>query len=672
MRPLALLLLLPLVAVAQPPDFPAPKTFPPDDATLKAIKDKTAELKKVIATGKVTDADVLVYLKAAEWIVKHGEWYTDKSAAQTVAVLDAGLERAKNAEKKPWLDVRGKAIIRGYKSEVDGSIQPFSVRFPDDFDPKKKYRLDVVLHGRDATLTEVKFIHAKETAKKGKPLDHFEVEVYGRGNNAYRWAGETDVFEAYSEAMSTPVSGGVEVGETINGMVLRGFSMGGAGTWHIGLRHPFAFDVLGPGAGFTTTREYIGEKKFGKQPDYIEKCLHIYDAVDYAENVFNVPVVAYSGEKDKQKLAADLIEAKLKTFKEPHSFTHVIAPGLEHSQPADWQAKLDAEYRRLLDGKKPGPRERVRFVTYTTPKLGGLNNTNFLNLGWVGVTALSKEYERAVVDARIKDGAATATTENVRAVAFDPKVVKKLSLDGQEFELAVVDPRSGELPEPKLFVRENDKWRRMHNSTWHRDTVAKKMYLTGPIDDAFASKFLVVRSTGKPWHKEAEQFTDATRSQFEGAWDRHFRGTVRHDDPKDFSEWPLEDGGKRPKYLGNTFFNRVLFGDPGSNVEIAGLLPHLPIKWTKDELVVNGKKYDPATHVPVLIYPNPFYRESYVVLNSGHTFREADLKGTNALLYPRLGDWAVLKPKPTKDDPAGFEVIDAGLFDENWQFPKKK
>jgi len=24
------------------------------------------------------------------------------------------------------------------------------------------------------------------------------------------------------------------------------------------------------------------------------------------------------------------------------------------------------------------------------------------------------------------------------------------------------------------------------------------------------------------------------------------------------------------------------------------------------------------------------------------------------------------------DDPAGFEVVDAGLFDENWQFPKKK
>ena len=47
-------------------------------------------------------------------------------------------------------------------------------------------------------------------------------------------------------------------------------------------------------------------------PDYQEKCLRIYDAVDYAENAFNVPVVAYSGEIDAQKKAADNIENLLK------------------------------------------------------------------------------------------------------------------------------------------------------------------------------------------------------------------------------------------------------------------------------------------------------------------------------------------------------------------------
>jgi hypothetical protein len=47
------------------------------------------------------------------------------------------------------------------------------------------------------------------------------------------------------------------------------------------------------------------------------------------------------------------------------------------------------------------------------------------------------------------------------------------------------------------------------------------------------------------------------------------------------------------------------------------------------------------------------------VLNSGHTFGEKEFRGTNALLYPRFGDWAVL------DENGG--LITAGFFDENWR-----
>jgi hypothetical protein len=55
------------------------------------------------------------------------------------------------------------------------------------------------------------------------------------------------------------------------------------------------------------------------------------------------------------------------------------------------------------------------------------------------------------------------------------------------------------------------------------------------------------------------------------------------------------------------------------------------------------------------------------IVNSGHTFHEADFQGTNALLYPRLGDFAILKPTPTAKDPAAAEVMRAGLFDDDWK-----
>src|SRR5205814_5466534 len=106
-------------------------------------------------------------------------------------------------------------------------------------------------------------------------------------------------------------------------VVLGGFSMGGAGTWHIGLHHPFRFAVIGPGAGFTTTHGYIANLP-AKLPDYQEKCLHIYDAIDYAENAFNVQIVAYSGENELQKKAADNLEKWLNELKEPVRATNHV------------------------------------------------------------------------------------------------------------------------------------------------------------------------------------------------------------------------------------------------------------------------------------------------------------------------------------------------------------
>jgi hypothetical protein len=115
--------------------------------------------------------------------------------------------------------------------------------------------------------------------------------------------------------------------------------------------------------------------------------------------------------------------------------------------------------------------------------------------------------------------------------------------------------------------------------------------------------------------------------------------------------------------------NLILFGDPASNTMIATMLEDLPLTWTKDTLQLHGvaKKFNAATHVPVLIYPNPLNPGKYVVLNSGHTFHAEDFQGTNALLYPRLGDYAVVQL--TDKGPAlGVEQVAVnGLFDESWQ-----
>ena len=73
----------------------------------------------------------------------------------------------------------------------------------------------------------------------------------------------------------------------------------------------------------------------------------------------------------------------------------------------------------------------------------------------------------------------------------------------------------------------------------------------------------------------------------------------------------------------------------------------------------------------MLIYPSPLNAERYVVLNTGHTFHARDYEGTNALLYPRLGDYAVLRLTGGAENPLRVEVATAGLFGEDWKIPKE-
>jgi hypothetical protein len=87
---------------------------------------------------------------------------------------------------------------------------------------------------------------------------------------------------------------------------------------------------------------------------------------------------------------------------------------------------------------------------------------------------------------------------------------------------------------------------------------------------------------------------------------------------------------------------------------------------------LGGERFESEKHLPALIYPNPLNPKRYVVLNSGHTFHTPEFRGTNALLFPRLGDFAVVRPVPTEKDPAAIEVMKDGIFDEAWNIADNK
>ena len=119
--------------------------------------------------------------------------------------------------------------------------------------------------------------------------------------------------------------------------------------------------------------------------------------------------------------------------------------------------------------------------------------------------------------------------------------------------------------------------------------------------------------------------------------------------------------------------NLIRFRDPGSNSWIARSLPQLPVSWTPDNVSFHEEKYLAADHSPVFICASPLAANRYVVINSSHTFHEKEFAAFNYLLFPRLGDWAIMKVSPASEQwqptsPAFPEnVIRAGYFDELWQ-----
>src|SRR6266540_5080779 len=163
MKPLRLLLAVAALAAATSllpaQDYAPSNAVAPDEATLKAIAERADRLGGALQSlrrrgvPETLLVEVEVYEKAALGISRHNEFYQKDYAAWTLDALDRGQLRATQLSRgeSPWLTETGHAVVRAYRSRLDDSVQPYAVFFPPNYgkDLRKKWRLDVVLHGRD-------------------------------------------------------------------------------------------------------------------------------------------------------------------------------------------------------------------------------------------------------------------------------------------------------------------------------------------------------------------------------------------------------------------------------------------------------------------------------------------------------------------------------------------
>lgn len=594
--------------------------------------------------------DVQIYHNAVRYALQHDEFFKPAEIANARNLLKQGLERAQLLRdgKAPWTSATG-LVVRGYVSRLDGSVQPYGLVVPTSYQPgtPTRHRLDVWLHGRGETLSEVNFLQQRQNDPgQFTPPHAFVLHPYGRYCNANRFAGEVDVLEALEHVKQ-------HYAIDDNRLVLRGFSMGGAGCWQLAVHYPTLWVAAAPGAGFAETTEFLRvfQDEIIQSTWFQKKLLHLYDATDYAVNLANCPVVAYSGEVDRQKQAADIMGKALGD--ENIHMVHVIGPKTGHS----YHPLAKQEINRRIDsiaakGKDPVP-PRLRFTTWTL---------RYNKCGWVTVEGLAQHWERARVDAELRNGPhdAVLTTQNVTALTlsmppgycpFDVTRRPKLLLDGQEVEGAgVLSDRSW----TTHFKKEGARWRLVESLD--DGVLRKRPGLQGPIDDAFLDSFLMVRPTGQPFNKKVGAWTAAEQAHAVKHWRQQFRGEARVKADEDVTDEDIAN------------HNLVLWGDPQSNKVLAKILGKLPVRWDAKTVQVGASSHDAGRHALVLIYPNPLNPARYVVLNSGFTFREYDYLN-NARQVARLPDYAVIDLDVPVSSRAPGGIAAAGFFDETWQVP---
>jgi dienelactone hydrolase len=593
--------------------------------------------------------DVQIYEKAVRYALELNEFFDKRDIPIAHRLLQEGRQRADLLKqgKAPWTKETG-LVVRGYISKIDDSVQPFGIVVPASYAPEtgRRHRLDVWLHGRGETLSELSFIAGRERSPgEFTPPDAFVLHPYGRYCNANRFAGEVDVYEALAHVMK-------EYPIDPNRLVMRGFSMGGAACWQFAVHDAGRWAAAAPGAGFSETADFLKvfQQESLKPAWYETRLWHLYDSTDYAINLFNCPTVAYSGEIDRQKQAADkMVEA---LAREGINLVHIIGPKTAHAYHQSSKIEINRRIDSVADhGRNPLP-DRVKFTTWTL---------RYNSMLWVTVDGLEEHWRQACVNARIVDDhTVTADTANVTAFSFsmapglcplDETRPPKVMLDGHEVAAPpVLSDRSWEAHFHK------DKVGRWLSGRPPVGILAKRHGLQGPIDDAFMDRFLMVRPTGPAFHEMTGNWFAAEMNHAIAHWRLQFRGAARVRDDVAVTDKDIAES------------NLILWGDPSSNKLLARIADRLPVEWTGELVRFRGSNtsFPPGRSVPVLIYPNPLNPNRYVVLNSGFTFREYDYLN-NARQTPKLPDYAIVQVdiQPTSRLP-GY-IAAAGFFDEGWR-----
>jgi len=509
---------------------------------------------------------------------------------------------------------------KAFYSKVDGSLQPYTVFVPQGYDGNTTQPLLLLLHGSGGDQWEIPQAAANLDGRsvfRGALEERIQEPTFllcaplARGPSGYEQIAEVDVLQTLEE---------VERDYRVDPdrVYATGWSMGGSGSYLMGLRFTDRFAAVMPIAGSLDT-PLIGNTSHLPVWNF-----HELGDTEVSPGFTNVATSAFRAQG-------------LPYHEGSREKVFVFSPWSDHwvgyrmSGSLDEIARILGNYRRTSFPKE---------VTFTTFELR--HNHSY----WVRIDSFDRYYEPASVKARVEGNNIDITSTNVRALTLflSPQLVNMsgtvhVKQNGKEI---FAGKAQGEL---RVGAQAASGLHKEHG-------------LSGPLSDIFYEPFLIVYGT----QGEDKLAADAARREAEAIRRKGLRGL------RFYGVEVKSDAEVTPADVQD--YHLLLVGTSKSNLLLGRIQNQLPVRVEGGAVVVGDSRFAGEDVGFRLIYPNPLNSHKYVVVCSA-----VSPKGLEWLAYlpsPNHGWTArVAEPDLVVIDHRASDLYPRYLasltFDNNWQ-----
>jgi hypothetical protein len=544
----------------------------------------------------------------------------------------------------------GQAYKRTFRSDIDGSVQYFAVVPPlseETVSGQDRPRPGLVLTLHGAAVEAI----GQAEAYRPKP-GLYLVAPTNRRPYGFDWEdwGRRDAIEVLELAHRLFATDPRRT-------YLTGHSMGGHGSWHLGVTFTDRFAAIAPSAGWISMWSYAGARRLDAQDPVQELMARVSthrDTLLMSHNLASIGVYVLHGDAD-DNVPVDQARRMRQVLGEFHpDFAYHEQPGAGHwwgGECVDWPPLFAFLERRRI----PPPAE-VRRVDFITANPGISPRSH-----WATIEAQVRAMAPSTVHLRLDPGQhrCHGTTENVARLALDVGQARSdsksdgswtVELDGQT--LADLAPVSSPGGLRLHLARIDGKW----SATPPASPSRKGPHRMGPFKEAFGHRFiLVVGTRGTP----EENAWGLARARFDAEtfW---YNGNGSVDVVTDTMF--LEPG------RADQFRDRdvILYGHADANAAWPTLLGDSPVHVRRGQVRIGGRTFPGDGLTCLFCRPRPGNDRAFIGVVAGSG--PAGLRLTEHLPYFLSGvDYPdCLLLDAGKANPGVSGAIAAGFFGDDW------